>query len=828
MSSPDLHQRACELFTAVRAMTPKQRAQALEDAHAQDPEVAREARSLLEHDDLDLTAQANPSQDALPARIGPYRILSRIGQGGSGQVFLAEQEQPLRRRVALKLVPLAAFSPEQAARFAVERAALEATDHPHVARVLDAGQTSEGWPFLVMNFVDGEPITSFCRRRGLPFADRVRLLMQVGDAVQHVHQRGVIHRDLKPANVLVAQENGRSVPQVVDFGIAKAVGGAFAFQSPPTLGLPIGTPAYMAPEQTRQGSVDTRADVYGLGAILYELVAGRPPLEISPDPLQGLEQVREEIPAPCSRARRAALASGERNSTPAAVARGFEHDLDLILAKALEKDPAHRYASVDRFVEDLRRLLAVEPIAARPPQWRYRAERFVRRHRVSVAAGVLVLLALGVGTLALGLGLAESRRQHARATEQYAAQVEINRFLTDDVLGQAGPELGGPDLTARELLDSASKRIEHRLAGLPLAQAAVHHALGEAYGQLAAFDEATAHLERAIELRSAVCGPDAPDTVHSEIAAGSLLARSQHYQAAQSALVLALSRARRILGPDDPALYTALNDLGVVLTSLGSETQAMDLLTEALAGRERLLAQDDPQRLATLNNLALALDALGRPEEALQRLQQALLVARSFPDPPRMAILGFENNIGATLQDLERDAQAAPHLENAAKLARELLGAAHPSTLLIEGNLASVAADLGNIPLALETFERVIEGQTASLGAHAADTLTARLGYWNTMLKAQRFDEASAGLAQVLEDIGSALGPQTALALQAQLSLARALQGQGQIEPALVHARTAHEHMTALYGPEHARVRSARELIETLGRTRGDASPGPR
>ncbi|HEX5009969.1 MAG TPA: serine/threonine-protein kinase [Planctomycetota bacterium] len=804
MTEAERHARASLLFLELRERSAAERDAALAAAATGDVGLAAEVASLLAHDAHD--------EPALPGHVGPYRIVSRLGSGGSGQVFLAEQEQPIRRRVAIKVVPQAAVSPELAARFEVERRALECTDHPNIARVLDAGRTPDGLPYLVMNFVDGERITDHCTRRALPLTARVRLAIVVADAVQHAHQRGVIHRDLKPANILVTESDGRAVPQVLDFGIAKPVAGALLADSPPTLGLPLGTPAYMAPEQTGLLPVDTRADVYALGAVLYELVTGLPPLEVGGDPLAALQRIRDSIPAPASSVRER---QGAR-AAPGPVSRAFLADLDLVLSKALEKQPDRRYASVEAFADDLRRLLACEPVAARAPGLRYRAARFARRNRVLVMAGLIVLAALGAGVVGLVTGLLEARRQGREALSQNDAQREINRFLTDDLLAEASPDRGGPDLTALDLLNRASARVEQRFPNRPLIAAAIHHTLGEAYAQLGEFDAAENHLDRAVTLRHAAAGADSPDAVHSEIAAASLLGRRERLDEARAALVPAIGRARLILGPDDSDLYTALNDLGVVLLGLDRTDEALDVLQEALAGRRRLLGEGDPQVVESLNNLAQVRDQQGDTEGALALLRQALLVAEALPDEPRLTVLGLHNNIGATLQDLDRNEEAEPHVRRAAEMAGELLGPEHPATLTIEGNLAGLEADLGQLDVALEMFRRVIAGQTVLLGPAASDTLTARYGYWNAMWKAHRCDEAAAGFDELLHDVSAALGADHWLSAQTEASLARALLDAGRSEQALPHAEHALARFQALYGPDHARTRGVQQTLDAL------------
>ncbi len=835
MSDAELYQRAAALFLELRVLSRSERGDALAAVAADDPRLAAEAASLLEHD----------VADALPARIGPYRIVARVGRGGSGQVFLAEQEEPLRRRVAVKVVPQAAVSAEAAARFEIERRVLERTDHPNITRVLDAGRTPDGLPYLVMNFVEGEAITDYCVRHAVPLADRIRLMLDVADAVQHAHQRGVIHRDLKPANILVTEIDGRCIPQVLDFGIAKPVAGAFAGDAPQTLGLPMGTPAYMAPEQTGVGPVDTRADVYALGAVLYELVGGVPPMDVRGDfrgdarddvegdldPLERLRRIREDVPAPASRVR----AERRSRGAPGLSTRSFLADLDVILDKALEKSPSRRYASVGALIDDLRALLACQPIAARPPTLRYRTVRFAQRNRALVASLAVVLAALFVGLVGLAAGLFEARRQaleagrqglEARrqaleAQNQSEAQREINRFLTEDLLGAAEADREGADVTVLELLNRAGRRIDQRFPAQPFVAAAVHHALGEAYAELGSFDDAERHLEQAVEMRRSAAGVDAPDTVRSEIAAASLLGLRERLQEAEAALVPAIERARRILGPDDEALYAALNDLGVVFLTLGRNEQALALLTEALDGRRRVLGKDAPLVAITPSNLAQVLDQQGDSAASLATMREALRIVESSPDPPRMIVLGLHNNIGATLQDLDRNEEAAPYLRRAAELADDLLGPDHPATLTIEANLAGLESDVGEPERAMDAYLRLIEKRTTQLGAAASDTLTARYGYWNAMWKAGRFEEAASGFAELLADVAAALGEDHWLTAQTECSLGRALFDGGHADEALPHAERAEERLRTLFGADHSRTLAASQVIEAI---RGSAA----
>ncbi len=867
MSDRDLHEQVSALFLRARDTPADEREQFLRHAAGEDERLLNEVRTLLDHDltvDADgirtsrhqgLHAQATSSLTprpfnaspasipplSAPARIGPYRVIERIGRGGSGYVLLAEQEQPIRRRVAIKIVPHAAIDPAFAARFEVERHALERTDHPNIARILDAGRTADGLPYLVMEYVQGAPITEHCRRNGVSLRDRIGLMLDVADAVQHAHQRGVIHRDIKPANILVSQPHSeeplpappdnhpdarRTVarPKLVDFGIAKSVADAagFSIQSPPTMGQLLGTPAYMAPEQTGSGGapVDTRADVYALGAVLYQLACGRTPIDVAAaggSEIGAVERIRQTIPAPASRVRaqnaRTGMFAGDH------VPRSLLSDLDCVLARALEKSPDRRYPTASAFADDLQRLLRREPIVATPPTWRYRTTRFAQRNRVLVASVAVVLVAMITGIAGLASGLVEARRQRREAFNQSEAQREINRFLTDDLLAAASPEEEGQNITASDLLHRAGARVEQRFVGRPLIAASIHHTLGGAYSTLGSFDDADRHLQRAIELRRGASGANAPDTVRSEIAAASLLARRQRMEEADAALTRVIQRARLILASNDPALLTALNDLGSLRETEDRPDEAISLLQEALSGRIQTLGPRDPQVLMTMSNLAMAYERKGDTERALQMQIDALRVADAIEPQPRMTLIGLNNNVGATYQDLNRDEEAEPYLERAEELAREWLGEEHPDALTIRANLAGLKAELGDPAGAMKLLDEVIAVRTRTLGPTAWDTLTARYAYWNAMHKATRFGEAADGYIAFLPEASAGLGDQHWFAAQTRAALALALLHADRLDEALPHAERAVAQLTTLYSLEHARTKNAAVTLQTI-RTR--------
>jgi eukaryotic-like serine/threonine-protein kinase len=821
----ELHQRASDLFLELRELSRADQEPRLDQIP--DPHLKQEVLELLRNDvppthslpveqaRPDLTHATSTSAD-IPTSIGPYSILRRLGRGGSGYVLLAEQHQPIHRHVAIKIVPYAAIDPESAARFEFERRALERTDHPNIARILDAGKTGDGLPYLVIEYVEGKPLGEYCRGNSLSIRDRISLILDIADAVQHAHQRGVIHRDLKPANILVSETSGRPIPRILDFGIAKPTDSFSGSDGnlAPTSGIPIGTPAYMAPEQTGGRSIDTRADIYALGAVLYDLITGRPPIDTTGGPLEVFRRIKESMPAPASR-----VLQGMEN--PESVSRAFLADLDCILDKSLEKDPLRRYQTVGAFSEDLRRLLRRVPILAHPPTLSYRASRFIQRNRLLVSAAAVVILTAGLGVGGLAIGLFEATRQRREAGNQTDAQREINRFLTDDILAAASPDKEGHEITALDLLERASARIQSRFPDRPLIAAAIHHTIGVAFSQLGSFDNADRHLATAVSLRRAHAGPNAPDTVRSEIAAASLLARREIYDRAEPDLRTAIDRARLILGADDPALYSALNDLGTALFTLGRGKEAVGVLQESLAGAIRLLGEKDAFVLEVTSNLAQAYDMAGDPDRSLAMHLDALRVAESIPDPPRMIMLGLNNNIGATYQGMNRDREAAPYLRRASELGAKWLREDNPDRWTLQGNLASLEAELGNPELGAKLYEEVIAARIRLMGADSHDTMSARYGYWNCLWIGKRFDEAAAGYKALLPDVARARGETNWLTIQTRSSLARALNDGGHPEDALPYAEQAASQFLSLNGADHPRTKNAQGLLADIRRKLG-------
>jgi tRNA A-37 threonylcarbamoyl transferase component Bud32 len=453
-------QRIRELFAAAGELSAVEREAFLDRELANEPTMRAELTNLFAAEASATEFLTSSKTDPIQRTIGPYRLVKLLGEGGFGIVYLAEQDRPLRRRVALKLIKPGMDTRQVIARFNAERQALAFMDHPGIAQVHDAGETETGRPYFVMEYVQGIPITAFCDESTLRVRDRLELFLEVCDAIQHAHQKGLIHRDIKPSNVLVTRRDGVAIPKVIDFGIAKATGAGLADRTIATHeGVILGTLGSMSPEQAGaiEAVVDTRSDIYSLGVLLYELLTGQPPFDSAQlrqaSWSEAVRMIREETPpAPSTR-----IAS-QPDDTDAPRCRGVERrellrelkgDLDWITMRALEKEPGRRYASASELAADIRRHLQGQPVLAGAPSTGYRLRKFVRRHRAGVLAGSLVLLALLVGGVATGIGFRRALRAEKAARREAASAEQVSAFLVDLFRTASPDRLRRETVTAR-------------------------------------------------------------------------------------------------------------------------------------------------------------------------------------------------------------------------------------------------------------------------------------------------------------------------------------------------------------------------------------------
>jgi serine/threonine protein kinase/Tfp pilus assembly protein PilF len=591
--------------------------------------------------------RAIEEREAAGTSIGRYHLLQKIGEGGMGEVWLAEQKQPVRRRVALKVIKAGMDTREVVARFESERQALALMDHPAIAKVYDAGSTPLRRPYFVMEYVAGLPVTEYCDTHKLTTRERLELFIHVCEGVQHAHQKAIIHRDLKPSNILVAEVDGRPAPKIIDFGIAKALSQRLTEDTMFTrVGAIIGTPEYMSPEQANSAGedIDTRTDVYSLGVILYELLVGAPPLDLKKAAQQELLRKLQEddAPKPSTKLRtlgdRSTVSARNRRTDLAVLTKQLRGDLDSIALKTLEKDRSRRYGSPSELSADILRYLKDEPVLATPASAAYRLRKFAHRNRTLLAtlSAFAVLLLLGT---AMSLWQAVRARkaenaamvQRDRADREMAAAKAVSEFLQDDLLSQASTDSQGgadvkpdPDVKVRTLVDRAAAKVGQKFAGKAGVESSIRATLGNTYRGLGLFDEADRQMRNAYNLSRRNHGAEAPETLQ-------ILADLQAIEADEGKFAEAARHAetvfearRHIFGADDPRTIVALQSLAVCYLYLGQYARAEPLLINALQIQSRSPGYDNLDTLNTSDSLATVYIDQGRYDEAEKLLRRGL------------------------------------------------------------------------------------------------------------------------------------------------------------------------------------------------------------
>jgi serine/threonine protein kinase len=677
--------RVKEIFDVVVEARTTDRAAMLDPLCGDDAPLKAEVQALLDaHDQAGdflsapavISAEPKAAAGSTPiGNIGPYRILRSLGEGGYGTVYLAEQEKPLRRTVALKIIKAGMDTQQVIARFELERQTLAMMDHPHIARVYDAGSTDAGRPYFVMEYVDGQPVTTYCRSKNLGLDDRLAIFDHVCAAVQHAHRKAIIHRDLKPSNVLVATVDGNPVPKIIDFGIAKALHASGPADPMLTQqALFIGTPQYMSPEQAQGPSadIDTRSDVYSLGVLLYELLTDSPPIDpekIRQAMLADVPKLIREIepPPPSSRLRtrgRTLAPDAAKSAAPShdhSISRSADRvrgDLDWIVMKALEKDPDRRYASAEALAADLARYRRDEPVTAGPPSRAYRFRKFARRNRRWIATGTIVLasLVIGLGVATVALFHAQSERDHAVRSAQSEAQqrqiAERERISAQNSAAEAKAHAAkvfaaqtflyrmisppfdddGSSVPPRNVLDYIEARAgDGFLANHPEVEGPLRLGLGSAYLSSDAPQIAERQYRRAVELFRRMDGSDSLNLAAALHNMGTAILRQNDAARARPALEESLAMYRRILHGDKIASALVLAHVGICMARTGEAHGGEPYLTSAIdifkADRP-----DHPQIALCQKWLAEVYDNLGEKEKADQMRRQAA----SADSPPKV------------------------------------------------------------------------------------------------------------------------------------------------------------------------------------------------
>jgi eukaryotic-like serine/threonine-protein kinase len=757
------------LFEAALDLPEDDRGDWLESECAGDPELLAEVQALLAAHELADRIFAEPESAPLGGRVGPYRVIRELGRGGMGVVYLAERaDGQFRRRVALKLVGTASEDDPVYQRFLAERQILAGLDHPNIARLLDGGVAEDGRPYLVLEYVEGLPITTYCERHRLEINERLRLFMAVCDAVQHAHQNLVLHRDLKPSNIMVT---AAGQVRLLDFGIAKLLNPALSGVEAPVTQLELRamTPDYASPEQVRGETLTTASDIYSLGILLYELLTGARPYRLeTTSPAEIVAVVCEQDPEkPSARGRRE-----------------LRGDLDSITMMALRKEPGRRYGSAALLGEDIDRYLDGLPVLAHRGSRRYRLGRLVRRHRTLAAAAVIVFVSLvgGLGTALWQAAVADRERARAEAAREEAEHAlaqseEVTNFLMALFGGGADGDGMGDQVTARDLLRRGAARADE-LADHPDVQARMLDVIGQMYRHLGRYDEAQHHLERAVAIRRDVLGPAAPDLAASLLNLAWVHRSRGNRNEALRIANEALSIRQATLPPDHPAIAEAIYQVG---RATANPTGAEARYREALEMLQRTGA-DLERQVGLLQGLSTFARRRGDAQAAIASDRAALDLAMEVFGPEDHRTGYAMVHLADHVRDIEEDLVEAERLyRRGMELIARRNGENH--TTLIHGlsSLAWLKTQVGEHEEAERLYRRTLAIRVAATGMDNPDAAGHLNALAGALERQGRLEEAEALARQAIETYGRALGPRHYASGATLTRLASILFAQGRV-----------------------------------------------
>jgi serine/threonine protein kinase len=761
--------------------------------------------------------------------VGPYTLVKMIGEGGFGEVWLAERREPMVQRVALKVIKAGMDSKAVVARFEQERQALAVMDHPHVARVFDGGVTASGRPYFVMEYVEGETITAFADRKRLTLRARLELFIPVCEAVQHAHHKGLVHRDLKPSNVLVAEIEGRPVPKVIDFGVAKAIAGeGWANTAHTQSGVVIGTPLYMSPEQVAgEVDVDTRADVYSLGVMLYELLTGEVPFDagmLRKAALAEVQRIIRDVTPPKPSTRVAELADARtttvaeaRSSSRERISGELRRELDWIPLMALRKERERRYESPQALADDVRRYLDGRPLRAAPDSKAYLARKFVRRNRVQVLAAAVVFLALTAGLVVALWQRNEAIRAKDAEAEQ-RAEAEAQRTRADE-RADAAEKAEAAASAARD----AEKERADQLKKVSDFQSQM---LAQIDTTKAGIDLMKDVRERFVAALEKAGVPEADRTARVD-------ALQQELVRVNATDAAAAMIDRTILKPaiktideqfkDDPATDASLRQaLADLYCMIGRYDAAFPLQESALATRRRVLGEEHPDTLTTIHNMGSVLKKLGRLDEAEPYHREALEKSRRALGEEHPDTLASLSSMGSLLSVQGKLAEAEPLYREALDRRRRVLGEEHPDTLVSISNMGFLLGSLGELDEAERFHREGLEKSRRVLGEEHRDTLGAIRNMGGVLRAQGRLAEAEPYHREALTKSRRVLGEDHPETLTSINNMGGLLRAQGKLAEAEPFTREALEKRRRLLGEEHPEtltsINNTGALLLTLGK----------
>ena len=743
------------------------------------------------------------------SKIGGYRLLRVLGEGGMGIVYLAQQDEPVVREVALKVIKPGMDSKRVMARFEAEEQALALMEHPHVARVYDAGLTGSGRPYFVMEYVKGIPITEHCDQHKLTIKERLNLFLQVCHAVHHAHQKGIIHRDIKPSNILVSTEDDQAVPKIIDFGVAKATAKTLTRETLFTeQGQLFGTPEYMSPEQADMANedIDTRSDIYSLGVLLYVLLTGTHPFDTRDLRQGGLEHVRQVIceidpKTPSTRltslGEEAATVAEMRSTEISTLAKHLKRELEWIPLKAMRKERAERYRSASELADDVENYLKGVPLLAGPPGIRYRLGKFVRRNRalVSGMAAVLIVFIAGVVGIAIFAVKAERRRTEMQLVSDF---LRLSVIQSHDPY-YAGDKIAGGKISVRSVLDIVSEGLEGKFKALPGAEAEIRSTLGWAYWSHGLYKKSESHLKRAIEMNRSHRGREDPNTLRCIKTLAWVYYYDSRYNDSEPLFVEAAEGFQRVLGAEHEATLHAKTSLGTLYFVQGRFAEAEQLSGKALAIMQNKKNMEIGRLVDYLFMLGYGYRLQGRYQEAEPLITRAFEISRQKFKQKDWRTLGMRQGLGSLYWDQGRYEEAEQQLDIALTSRREIWGEHHPETLATKDSLGWLHYSRGQHEQAEKMFTEVLE---AAQRLHKATTHSMH-GLGTLYLNQGRHDEAEPLLKEAVNITNELLGENNWHALHIVNTLSRLYTAQGRFvaaEKQYIETLKAQRH---ILGNEH-------------------------
>ncbi|HZZ27930.1 MAG TPA: tetratricopeptide repeat protein [Pirellulales bacterium] len=819
------------IYFAALAKPAEERAAFLDQMCGRDPQLRQKVERMLAAQ-LDIgsflerpavgeavTGLHEPEIEHVGKVIGPYKLLQQIGEGGMGAVYMAEQTEPVVRKVALKIIKSGMDTRQVIARFEAERQALALMDHPNIAKILDAG-TYLGRPYFVMELVKGVPIVQYCDEHRLTPTQRLELFVTVCHAVQHAHQKGIIHRDLKPTNILVADYDDRPVAKVIDFGVAKAIGQELTEKTMFTqFGQMVGTLEYMSPEQAKlnQLDIDTRSDIYSLGVLLYELLTGTTPF--GHGRLQSaafdemLRIIREEEPEkPSTRlstTKELPSIAASRQLDPKKLTGLMKGELDWVVMKSLEKDRGRRYETANAFVQDIERYLHDEPVAARATSSVYRIRKTIRRNRLAFTAAAAVLVAvIAGGVISTWQAIRATRSEHeqtrllveaekARAAEEELRQraetgekqarteatksQQVAKFMQEMLNGVAPWVAMGRDTKLlRDIVDSTSQQLDKELADQPAVEADLLTTLGNVYSDLGEKRKGAAMFRRALELRQKLYGPEHVDVAKSLVDVGLSLFWDKKYAEAEALHKQALAIQKKLLGNEDPTIAVTLSHLADDLTNQGRMSEAQDLYRTALDMNRKLVGDDSLEVAKSLLDLGDSYHQLWQYDKAEPLMRESLAIYQKHLPDGSWEVTNLRSYVAWMLELQKKYDEAEPLLRHAAEVQKKVYG--HLSTHLLYV-LGRTLHGQGKETEAEDAFRQCL---TQFVRGGPEDRIFPELNYQfaEVLWKQRKFDEAEAAYRRAIEAVAKEFPTENSYYLRYQTGLIEVLIAEGKMAEA--------------------------------------------